>query len=412
MSIIKAENIFLPEKEIDLSKWSVIACDQFTSEPKYWEKLKNYVGGNASALNIILPEVYLQKDNSGLINQINSNMKKYLADGVLEDIGNCFVLINRKTKYNAQRLGLIAAVDLEEYSFAPDSKSNIRATEKTVVERIPPRVEIRKNAIFELPHILLLIDDREEKIIENLYMQKAKLQKLYDFELNMEGGHITGYKVENTDEIIKKFNKLLDPSYIQKTFNTKDAMLLAVGDGNHSLATAKTHWENIRQNLSAQEQLCHPARYALVEIENIHDSGLTFNPIYRVVFNAENNFITGLKNLYKVQAGFDAQIITHNKTEQFKLPDNCPLAVKLVQDYIDGYKNNHPEVIVDYVHGIESVNEICEQSKNAIGITLPALNKNDLFEYVLKNGTLTRKSFSIGEAIEKRYYIEAHKIIK
>ena len=412
MEILKAEHIYMPNKNVDLTKWAVIACDQFTSEPHYWKSLKKCVGKSASTLNLILPEVYLSKDNSKMINSVNANMKAYEEQGIREDIGKCFVLIDRTTEYNKHRLGLVGAIDLEEYSFAPNEKPLIRATEKTVIERIPPRVEIRKNASFELPHILLLIDDREEKIIENLYKNRKNLEKIYDFDLNMNGGHIVGYKVEDTKNVVKAFNKLVSPRYVKKTFNTSDAMMFAVGDGNHSLATAKTHWENIKANLSDEEQKTHPARYALVEIENIHDKGLTFNPIYRVVFDAKSDFEEGLNNLYKEKGAFKAKLIKKNSESTFVLPKNCPMAVKLLQEYIDEYISKNPNTTVDYVHGEDNLKAICKKNKKALGITLPTLNKSDLFEYVLKNGVLTRKTFSIGEATEKRYYIESHKIVK
>ena len=309
------------------------------------------------------------------------------------------------------------AVDLEDYSFKKDEEKLIRATEGTVIERIPPRIEIRKDAIFELPHVMLLYDDREQKIAEELYENREKLEKLYSFNLNMGGGHLEGYKIKNVDEVIQKFNNLLNPDYLQKTFNTQTPLLFAVGDGNHSLATAKTHWDNIKVSLTEEERKTHPARYALVEAVNIHDDGIKFSPIYRVVFNANKNFIKGLCKLYKVKHTEETEksyitekIYLNDREIDFDVPPNTPFDIKLVQDYIDKNLTDKLELSVDYIHGLDELKRIVKENKNAIGITLPTLDKNQLFEFIIKHGVLPRKSFSIGEAKEKRYYLEAHKI--
>lgn len=417
MSVIKKERIYLPNKTLDYSKWAVIACDQFTSDKQYWEDVQNYVSDSPTSLNLIFPEIYLQKDNSERIKQINKTMQDYYMKNLLCDEGECMVLLNRSTKQVKKRLGIVMAIDLEDYSFKKDEEKLIRATEGTVVERIPPRIEIRRDAIFEFPHVMLLYDDRDQKIAETLYKDREKLKKLYDFELNMGGGHLEGYKIENVDEIINKFNKLLDPDYLQKTFNTTTPLLFAVGDGNHSLATAKTHWENLKVNLSEEEQKTHPARYALVEAVNIHDAGIVFSPIYRVIYNANKRFVKGLTKLFKIKHTEENKneyitetIFFNGKEISFDLPANTPLAIKLVQDYIDKCLENNLEFSVDYIHGLDDLKAICEKNKNSVGITLPTLDKNQLFEFIIKHGVLPRKSFSIGEAREKRYYLEAHKI--
>lgn len=415
MSVIKKQHIFLPKKHLDLSKWSVIACDQFTQDKDYWQTVKLYTEDAPSTINLILPEIYLTADNSESIKQINANMQAYYQNGFICDEGPIMVLVNRKTKNHSSRLGIVMAVDLEEYSFRGEENKLIKATEGTIVERIPPRVEIRKDAIFEFPHIMLLYDDRKLNIAKELFNKKDELEQLYSFNLNMEGGSIEGYKIKNVDEIISKFDSLLNEEYLQETFNTTTPLLFAVGDGNHSLATAKEHWKNVKQKLSEEEIATHPARFVLVEAVNIHDSGIEFEPIYRVVYNADKKFVKGLKKLYKVNHkktdDYNTQkIFVGNEEIDFDLPTNSPQAIKIVQEYIDKYLGKKLDSSVDYIHGLDELKQVCVNHKNAVGITLPTLDKNQLFEFIIKHGVLPRKAFSIGEAREKRYYLEAHKI--
>lgn len=411
MSVIKKQHIYLPKKHLDYSKWAVIACDQFTSEPKYWEEVAKYVEGAPTTLDLTFPEIYLGKDNHERIDKINKNMKSYYEKGLVEDAGPCMILVDRSTSLHPHRLGLVMNVDLETYDFRPDVPALIKATEGTIIERIPPRVEIRKDAILEFPHIMLLFDDRKQKIVENLYANRQNLEKVYDFDLNMGGGHIAGWKVKNIDEVISQFDKLLDKDYLKETFNTETPLLFAVGDGNHSLATAKEHWNRIKVNLTESERETHPARFVLVEAVNIHDEGIEFSPIYRVVKGADASFVKGLKKLYKgsKEDAKQEQIFIGSKQETYDLPNNSPLAIKLVQDYIDKCLSEQLEMSVDYVHGLDSLKEICAKD-GSIGLTLPTLDKSQLFEFVIKHGVLPRKSFSIGEAREKRYYLESHKI--
>lgn len=413
MSIIKKQHIYLPRKIFDMSKWAVIACDQFTSEPEYWERLKSYVDGAPTTLDLIFPELYLSKDNSERIKQINNHMKDYYDKKLLEDEGMCMILVNRSTKQHPKRLGIMLNVDLEAYDFRPDVPALIKATEGTIIERIPPRVEIRKDSIFELPHIMLLYDDRDEHIADKLYENRGSLEKVYDFNLNMDGGHLEGYKIKDVDGVIAKFDKLLTPEYLKKTFNSETPLLFAVGDGNHSLATAKEHWNRLKATLPAELLENHPARYALVEVVNIHDAGIEFSPIFRVVKNASSKFVKGLKKLYRPNKGESVNtqtLIVNGKEETFDLPNNSPLAIKMVQEYIDECLADEIEMTVDYIHGLDSLKDICSKDKTAVGITLPTLDKTQLFEFVIKHGVLPRKAFSIGEAREKRYYLEAHKI--
>lgn len=409
-SIIKAPNVLMPNEKVDMTKWAVVACDQFTSQPEYWQKLAEFVGDAPSTLNVIFPEAYLSKDNQPIIDNINANMKKYLEQGIWQDIGKCMVLVDRRTALTPRRLGLVLAVDLEAYSFVREDHALIRATEGTVIERIPPRKKIRINAPVELPHIMLLIDDREQKIIENLYENRESLEKLYDFDLNMDGGHITGYKITDTDEVIEKLNKLMDKDYLKRLYGDSDeVMQFAVGDGNHSLATAKACWEEIKKTVPQDQWDTHPARFALVEVENLHDQGLVFEPIHRAVFNVEKDFFDGFKAICSGEA--DCLIYTADKGEdKIKLPKNAAVAVGRVQEYIDAYIKTHPNASVDYVHGLEDLKGVVDKAENAVGITLPPLDKNDLFDYVLKVGAFPRKTFSMGEAAEKRYYVESKKI--
>lgn len=409
-SIIKAPNVLMPNEKVDMTKWAVVACDQFTSQPEYWQKLAEFVGDAPSTLNVIFPEAYLSKDNQPIIDNINANMKKYLEQGIWQDIGKCMVLVDRRTALTPRRLGLVLAVDLEAYSFVREDHALIRATEGTVIERIPPRKKIRINAPVELPHIMLLIDDREQKIIENLYENRESLEKLYDFDLNMDGGHITGYKITDTDAVIEKLNKLMDKDYLKRLYGDSDeVMQFAVGDGNHSLATAKACWEEIKKTVPQDQWDTHPARFALVEVENLHDQGLVFEPIHRAVFNVEKDFFDGFKAICNGEA--DCLIYTADKGEEkIKLPKNAAVAVGRVQEYIDAYIKTHSNASVDYVHGLEDLKGVVDKAKDAVGITLPPLDKNDLFDYVLKVGAFPRKTFSMGEAAEKRYYVESKKI--
>lgn len=417
MSIIKKQHIFLPKKHLDLDKWAVVASSQYSSDPGYWEKLYEYVDGNPSTLNLILPDIYFGKDNTERIKQINKNMRHYYEMGILEDAGACMILVCRKTKTHEKRLGIMLCVDIEAFDYKPNTNPLIRPTEGTIEAKIPPRMEIRRGAIFELPHATLLYDDRAQNIAEKLYEKRAELEQVYDFDLNMDGGHLSGWKIKDVDEVISQFDTLLSNDYLQNTFNSSTSILFAVGDGNHSLATAKSHWNNIKKLIPESEWEKHPARYMLVEVVNIHDSGMEFYPIYRVIRNADKRFIKDLQNLYHINVNkvekdsyITEKILTNGGELPYNLPNNSPLAIKMLQDFIEKEVADQLEMSVDYVHSLGELKEICTKSPRAIGITLPTINKNELFEFVLKHGILPRKAFSIGASGEKRYYLEAHKI--
>lgn len=399
MSIFKKADILLPKKDIDYEKWSVIACDQYTSQPEYWHRVEKNVGDAPSTLKIVYPEVYLSEGNKR-IEAINSQMDSYLESDIFTEYKNTLIFIERTQSDKRVREGIIGAVDLEAYDFSIGSQSLIRATEGTVLERIPPRVKIRQNAPLELPHIILLINDAEDTVIKK--PQNAK--KLYDFDLMENGGHLAGYQIPDTDadKILEKLDKM------EKS--AEGNLLFAVGDGNHSLATAKTCWENIKKTLSDEEIKTHPARYCLVEIENIHSAALDFEPIHRVVFDvSEKEIIDGIKRFYQgTNASGDGHHIHYiSKSSEGDLyikDSNCALAVGSLQNYLDimGFK-------VDYIHGEDAARELVNKGEN-IAFLLPKMDKSDLFKAVIKDGALPRKTFSMGEAHDKRFYFEAKRI--
>ena len=399
---VKAPHILLPRKDVDWSKYACIACDQYTSNVEYWDSLVESIGDEVSTFNMIYPEAYLENtNNEEYISRINQNIDSYLKNNDLIDIGKCFILVERVTSYGIRRLGLVLSVDLEDYSFEKGSKALIRASEATIVERIPPRLKIRKDADIELPHILVLFDDPYKEIVEPLYQNRDQLEKVYDFELNKDGGHIRGYKVENTDEIIGKFHKLLKKN--------NNGLLFIVGDGNHSLATAKAHWELIKKDLTPEEQENHPARYALVEANNLYDDGIIFEPIHRVMFNVDNDFEKELRE--RVKGDFIS--FTYTKEEgkkELRMNKNAPMAYLQVQTFLDEYLKYHPQTKIDFIHDEEELLAVADKNTNSVAIAMPALTKGDLFDYLAKDRVLPRKSFSMGHANEKRYYLEAKKI--
>ena len=400
-------DILLPKTK-DFTKWSVVACDQYTSQPDYWDKVKETAGDNLSTLNMIYPEIYLNEENGEKrIENINNTMKEYLDKGVLEEIKNSFIYVERTVAGGKVRKGLVGAIDLEMYDYEKDSKAMVRATEGTVKERIPPRVKIRKNAPLELPHIMLLIDDEKDLVFGSI----EKGEKVYDFDLMMESGNIKGYKVAPTDEIA---DALLTLKNAQDKDNT---LLFAVGDGNHSLATAKECWNLIKANLTDAEAKAHPARYALVEVVNIHDSSLEFEPIHRIVFNVNaDEMLDALLKFYPTanfESGsqqFDMVINGVSKTIYIKEPA-FELAVGSLQNFLDAYVKEHKEAEIDYIHG-DDVTIDLSKKENSVGFILSSMAKGDLFKSVRADGALPRKTFSMGEAFEKRFYLECRKISK
>lgn len=400
--IIKIPKILLPKADVDKSKWSVIACDQFTSQPSYWEQLDKFVGDAPSTLRMIFPEVYLESENKqDRIKAINDNMKTYLLSGIFEEFEG-FILVERTTPDGQKRLGLVIAVDLDDYEYSPKNNALIKATEKTVVERLPARIEVRKGARLESPHIMMLMDDRKDKIIENLYANRDKLELAYDFALNMGGGSIKGYKVRDCKAVIDSLNSLLD----------KDRpILFAVGDGNHSLATAKECWNNIKKTLSGNELNNHPAKYALCELVNLHDESLKFEPIHRAVFGVDEEFAEYMgKELESLGGKSSIKVVYGAKEYRWSVSDNASDAIADVQQLMDEYNKSHKDMVIDYIHGDKHLLSVAKE-KNAVAVFMPCLEKDGLFDYVVRRGVLPRKSFSMGHAEDKRYYLECRVIL-
>ena len=414
MAVFTKAKIMLP-KDADMTKWSVVACDQYTSERDYWERVKETVGDAPSTLKIIFPEVYLEDEGGDeRIKTINSTMKKYVEDGVLEELSPCYIYTERTLKDGSVRKGIIGCVDLEEYDFSKGSQSKIRATEGTVIERIPPRVKVRENAPLELPHIMLLIDDEKKQVIENVAAKKDTFKKLYDFTLMENSGSVRGYLVD--EETAKEFEDALSLLGKKEEFKTKyntdkDVLHIAVGDGNHSLATAKTCYENIKKQTGDKAQDM-PQRYALCELGNLHDDTLLFEAIHRVVFNAsKDEFLNALKNKYVIREGKgdDSFSIVYDGEETSYVIENPDfnLTVGCIQSVIDTFIEDNGAT-VDYIHGEDVVKNL-SKGRN-FGIILNCMKKTDLFPTVILDGALPRKTFSMGEAHDKRFYLESRYI--
>ena len=401
---LREVNIMLPNTE-DFTSFACVACDQFTSEKEYWQTLENMVKNKKTALDLVLPEIYLEDNLDTRIAKINQNIQSYLDNGSFRELEKGFVLTVRKTPYVQSRVGLIGAIDLEKYEYSKKSEALIRSTEGTIEERIPPRLKIRKDAPVEFPHIMLLIDDEKREIIENIYKGCKEEDKLYDFELNMGGGHLTGYFVKDYENVKNAFAQLLDDERLTKKYGKVDYFAFAVGDGNHSLATAKTHWNNIKKDLTEAEKENHPARFALCEIVNVYDEGIYFEPIHRFIFGVDRQeFIKGLKGIN------GGKICVYDGKENFYDKDNTlPLGITAVDNYIKNYISKFGGT-VDYVHGDENLKKLVDENKTSVGIMFEKLDKNDLFPFVSTKGAFPRKTFSMGEGIEKRYYLEGRKI--
>lgn len=401
-------DILLPDfNKISGERWAVVACDQFTSQPEYWEAARRYIGNEPSALDLILPEAYLDRQDE-LLPIISQHMKEYCSE-ILSEHKNTYIYVERTQSDGMVRKGLVGAVDLECYDWHKGSTTPIRATEGTVPERIPPRVSIRKQASIELPHIMLLIDDAKKQVIESLASRREKLTLAYDFPLMLGGGHIAGWFVDGAeaDRIDKALSRL---------FAEQGDMSIAVGDGNHSLATAKTVYEQLKEEIGADAARSHPARYALAELVNIHDDALEFEPIYRIVMRVDPEKLLSEFKAYasSLQGNAAPQRI------QFVYGDVCgevvveqpvnQLAVGTLQQFLDMYVKNDIVCEVDYIHGEDNVKALASKA-NAIGFLFNGMGKSELFPSVISDGSLPRKTFSMGHAEDKRYYIEARKII-
>ncbi|MBQ5739518.1 MAG: DUF1015 domain-containing protein [Oscillospiraceae bacterium] len=412
-------DILLP-KDADMSKWAVVACDQFTSEPEYWESVEKTVGEAPSTLRLILPEANLKAPNvDEFIEDINTSMKKYLDGGIFETLKDSLVYIERSQSDGKVRHGLIGMVDLDTYDFTPGSGALIRATEGTVLDRIPPRAKVRRNAPIELPHVMLLIDNPEKTVIEPLTAAAADMEKIYDFELMENGGHIKGYKLSDAqvDAVAAALEGLTADSAMKEKYGVSGVapLLFAVGDGNHSLATAKACYEEQKVGKTPEEYLALPARYALVEVVNNHDDALQFEPIHRVLFDVDREqfqaeFLKFYPNAYEGKGeGHVIEVCWEGYDGFVTVPDpKVQLAVGTLQAFIDEYLKKFGGE-VDYIHGDEVTRELGSKRGN-MGFLLPAMGKDQLFKTVMSDGVLPRKTFSMGHAQDKRYYIEARKI--
>lgn len=479
-------NILLPKDGIDMEKWSVIACDQYTSQADYWKTVEEFVGDAPSTLNVVFPEIYLgnkkndkncacengscaddhttmyaSMSDSKRIACINSTMEKYLSDGIIQQVvTDGYVLVERTTE-SGIRLGIVGVVDLDDYDFDPKNPTLIRATEGTVISRIPPRVKIREHAAIELPHVMLLVDDPVDKaddvsdegkltgiynignvehgIIEYVYSLKNSFRKLYDTDLMQGGGHIRGYAIEGeaAKQVTDAFAKKQEQS---------GGFLFAVGDGNHSLATAKTCWENIKESGKfTEEQLkTHPARYALVEICNLHSEALEFKPIHRLLTNVDVKDMLSFFEVEITKQGLEStegdeivfeyaesgsdnsakpangnEVVSENSAVTCTAPIKSSginitnrgdrLPVEILQGILDKYLETHDNVSIDYIHGDDALHRLVKET-NGCGIFLQSIDKSTLFPAINAGGVLPRKTFSIGEANEKRYYMECHNI--
>lgn len=416
MKTFTTADILIPKNE-NMEKWCVVACDQYTSEPSYWSEVESIVGDNPSTLRLTLPEIYLEDDDvSERIKKINETMSNYLDEGIFKTLENSMIYVERTTLDGRVRKGIIGKIDLEDYDYNKGSETMVRATEKTVIERIPPRMKVRENALIELPHIMLLIDDEKKDIIDNLDKVVTKDEMVYDVDLMQKGGHITGYKLkdENVNDILSKLDALADKNVFEDKYGVSDkgVLLFAVGDGNHSLATAKATYNKLKES-NASLDVLNKARYALVEVVNLHSDALEFEPIHRVLFDIDtDDFMRELNKYYdinKTKMGQKIHIITKDIDDDFYIDNpKSNLAVGSIQLFIDEYLENH-KGRVDYIHG-DDVTRSLGKKENNIGILLPKMEKNDLFKTVILDGALPRKTFSMGHSYDKRYYLEARKI--
>ncbi len=436
-------DLLLPKDGVDLTRWAVVAADQYTSQRDYWQRVDDYVGDAPSTLRLILPEVYLEDDDvDARVSGIQQAMQQYLQQGVFRS-AQAMVYIDRKTSHVASRKGLIVALDLEHYDYRKGSKTLVRATEKTVEERLPPRVKIRANAALELPHVMVLIDDPERTVIEPLAERFSQSAPLYDVELMENGGRLRAHEVSDNgalEAIRSALESLAQQSKFREKYGVQgdDVLLYAMGDGNHSLAAAKAHWDQVKKTLSPTEREEHPARHAIVELVNVHDEGLVFEPIHRVVFGVDPRALLDGAPAYFEKRGSrcSTESVSDAASQKRKLETlwtsgerhaigyvtssdrgilfvddpRHNLAVGSLQNFLDDELGGRKGVSTDYIHG-DDVVESLSADPERIGFYLPSMDKSDLFKTVILDGALPRKTFSMGEADEKRFYFEARKIV-
>ena len=413
----RSADILLPDlSRVDAAKWAVVACDQFTSEPEYWHATEEFIGDAPSTLSMILPEVYLSQTERRLP-LINNAMKEY-ARSLLLTHKDAMIYVERTQSDGSIRRGVVLAVDLEQYDYKKGAASMIRATEATVLERIPPRVAIRRGASVELPHVMLLIDDPERTVIEPLSFE-GKGKVAYDTELMLRGGHIRGrfLDAEEQSRIAEALDGLTTPEKMSARYGSESLapLLFAVGDGNHSLASAKATYEEVKERIGKDAAASHPARYALAEVVNIHDEALRFEPIYRVLFDVDPEEVLASLSDYlaALKGDADPQEMTFvHKNGEGELKVSTPvrqLTVGTLQDFIDDYLRSHTGATVDYIHNEDSLRALAVKD-NAIGFLFSGMAKDQLFKTVIFDGALPRKTFSMGHAEDKRYYMECRRI--
>ena len=430
---VKIPDILLPKKDIDDKKWAVIACDQFTSEPEYWEEVENIVGDSPSTYHMILPEVYLgTEEEKKRIQSTHEVMAHYLQSNIFQDVNN-FIYVQRKINDQTRR-GLMVCLDLEHYDYNKGAQTLIRATEGTILDRLPPRIRIREKAPLECPHILVLFDDPDDTVFGLLDGKLESFNKVYDFDLMLGSGHLTGYSLDEKEvceDLINALGALIDPDTFAKKYRLKPGeykpLLFAMGDGNHSLATAKSIWEKMKPEVGMD----HPARYALVEIENVHDPALEFEPIHRLIFKVNKDIFEAFQDFWgdevqikdlpskevmieivddAVEPWHQIGMITpdgYKLVEVHEPEDNLPVGT--LQNFLDTFMENGGAEDIDYVHGTKVLIEKGSKPGNT-GFYVPGMDKSDLFKTVILDGALPRKTFSMGEAKEKRFYMECRRI--
>jgi hypothetical protein len=439
---LQLPSLLLPRTGENLSQWAVVACDQYTSQPDYWARVDAQVGEAPSTLRLILPEVYLgAADEAQRIAAIQETMRRYLAEGILVPQPPGLVRVERETARGRTRKGLIVALDLEHYDFNPGAKTLIRPTEDTILERLPPRIRVREGAVLELPHVMVLIDDPERAVIEPLFAEP--LECLYDIPLMLDSGRVRGWRVEHpmlVQWVVEQLTRLADPAAFNARYGVSDepALLYAMGDGNHSFATAKIIWENLKRAAPDPAAIMnHPARHALVELVNLHDEGLEFEAIHRVAFNIDpTRLLAALAEFFAAQ-GSTLAVLDYPSWEAARQAwremqrspgrhviafasrnrhgvlaigqPRLTLPVAGLQAFLDQYLPSQPGARLDYIHGGDTLEQLGARPGN-IGFYLPALAKEDFFRTVIRDGVLPRKTFSMGEADEKRFYLECRRI--
>lgn len=406
--VFKACDILIPDinGDVDYGKYPVIACDQHTSEPEYWHAVENIVSDSISTLNMIIPEIYLDKSDS-MTPKIHKTMNEYQSSELVEH-RNSVIFCERTQKDGRIRRGVVCALDLECYDFLPDSAAHVRATEGTVLSRIPARVAVRRGAELELPHVMLLINDPEYTVIEPQFSNTRNMKPVYDTDLMLDGGHVKGYMPTsgNAAFFLRKLNELASAC-------TADKFNVAVGDGNHSLAAAKTWYEELKEEIGEEAAASHPARYALVEIVNIYSDALDFEPIHRIIYGTDADVLQAEARKfyakYKCENTIEIDIIDAGKKGKIKLPANKTLGVAVLTDFLDEFVSKHPSSSIDYIHGNDTLARLAVCG--AVGIYCDSIDKGVLFNAVGKDGPLPRKTFSMGNACDKRYYLEARRIV-